>query len=565
MIKIKMKKIIDLTSIFLRDSYQNIDIINNKTHKLNKKSIYVWMIAILFLALFFLSENVIDFLVKRGQEEIFLNIYFLILAILMMFQTVLVCTNIFYFSKDLELVLPLPVTPVELLIAKFNTLICKLYISELIFGIIPITMYGLLTNASTLFYLYELIVFALFPIFLALVVSMVMMVVMKISKFIKNKDLFQVIMTLLLMVIIFAVEYKITGSILTNEQQIETVGEQQVLEKIMDFNDRIKESNKYFLVVNPCVQMLTESNITGFLQIIKLLLINAVTFILFILIGKITYLKDILKNTAYLVNKNNKKTNLQKKCKARNLRKSYIFKEFKSLFRNPMFFMQCVYPVLIWLITLTILSFILIPKLEIAFNNEEFRETIGDISFDITAVYLVLGVIQLLFMMSPASLTAISREGKNAMFMKYIPISFYKQFIYKGIPQIFINTISVIVVLGVIHYAIPSIKMTYIFMMFVLAMLLNIINSYSMLIVDLIRPKLEWDTEYAVLKQNNNKIFQYVFTVLIILLLIYLNKVLKGVNLDTSIIVTGIVFTTIIVMINIFGKIKQNKLFEKII
>ena len=44
-----------------------------------------------------------------------------------------------------------------------------------------------------------------------------------------------------------------------------------------------------------------------------------------------------------------------------------------------------------------------------------------------------------------------------------------------------------------------------------------------MLIVDLLKPKLDWDTEYAVLKQNNNKIFQYVFTVFIILLLIYLN------------------------------------------
>lgn len=565
MIKIKMKKIIDLTSIFLRDSYQNIDIINTKTYKINKKSVYVWMIAILFLALFFVSDKIIQFLVSRGQAEIFLNVYFLILAILMMFQTILVCTNIFYFSKDLELVLPLPITPVELLIAKFNTLICKLYISEIIFGIIPITMYGLLTNASTLFYLYELIVFAIFPIFLALIVSMIMMFVMKISKFIKNKDLFQIIMTLLLMVVLFAVEYKIMGSMITNEQQIETADEQQVLEKIMEFNDKIKESNQYFLVVNPCVQMLTEANLSSILQIVKLFLINFITFILFILIGKITYLKDILKNTAYLTNKNNKKTNLQKKCKARNTRKSYIFKEFKSLFRNPMFFMQCIYPVLIWLITLTIMSFILIPKIELAFSSEEFRETIGEISFDITAVYLILGVIQILFMMSPASLTAISREGKNAMFMKYIPISFYKQFIYKGIPQVFINTISVIVVLGIIHYAIPSIEMMYIFMVFILAMLLNIINSYSMLIVDLLKPKLDWDTEYAVLKQNNNKIFQYVFTVFIILLLIYLNKILDDVSLVTSISVTGMVFTAVIVIINILGKIKQNKLFEKII
>ena len=172
---------------------------------------------------------------------------------------------------------------------------------------------------------------------------------------------------------------------------------------------------------------------------------------------------------------------------------------------------------------------------------------------------------QVLFMMSPASLTAISREGKNAMFMKYIPISFYKQFIYKGIPQVFINTISIVVVLEIVHFAISSISINYILGMFILAMLLNIMNSYSMLIVDLLKPKLDWDTEYAVLKQNNNKIFQYVFTVFIILLLVYLNKVLNGVNLGTSILVTGIVFTVIIIVINIFGIIKQNKLFEKII
>lgn len=565
MIKIKMKKIIDLTSIFLRDSYQNMNIFKEKTHKLNKKSIYVWMIAILFLALFFVSEKLIKFLVSKGQEEIFLNIYFLILAILMMFQTILVCTNIFYFSKDLEYVLPLPIKPVELLIAKFNTLICKLYISEAIFGIIPITMYGIFTDGSILFYLYELIIFALFPIFLALIVSMIMMFVMKISKFIKNKDLFQIIITLLLMAIIFGVEYKLIANIIINNQQIEAVQEEQVLEKIVEFNDRIKESNKYFLVINPSVQMLTQSNIAGILQIIKLILIDILTFILFILIGKITYLKDILKNTAYLINKNNKKTNLQKKCKLKSKRRSYISKEFKNLFRNPMFFMQCIYPVLIWLITLSIISVIVMPKIQLAFSNEEFRQSIGDISFDITAVYIILGIIQVLFMMSPASLTAISREGKNAMFMKYIPISFYKQFIYKGIPQVFINTISIVVLLAIVHFAIPSISINYIFMMFILAMLLNIINSYSMLIVDLIRPKLEWDTEYAVLKQNNNKIFQYVFTVLFILLLIYLNKILYDNNLDISILVTGIIFTVIIVIITIFAKIKQKKLFEKII
>ena len=153
MIKIKIRKIIDLITIFLRDSYQNIDIINPKTRKLNKKSVFLWMLVILFLALLFVSNTIIKYLVSSGQPEIFLNIYFLMMAILMIFQTILVCTNVFYFSKDLEFVLPLPVSPIELLISKFGTLIFKLYISEIMFGLIPIFMYGIRTDASLLFFI----------------------------------------------------------------------------------------------------------------------------------------------------------------------------------------------------------------------------------------------------------------------------------------------------------------------------------------------------------------------------------------------------------------------------
>lgn len=564
MIKNGLKKIIDLTSIFLSDSYQNIDIINNKTHKLNKKSIFVWMIAILLLSLLFISDKIIKFLVSRGQPEIFLNVYFLILAVLILFQTILVCTNVFYFSKDLEFILPLPLRPIEILISKYATVISKLYISEMIFALIPILIYGIRTDSSILYYIYALLVLVLFPIFLSLVVSMVMMFVMKISKFIKNKDLFQLVMTLLLMIILLAIEYRVMGNIISDSSQVEIVDQNQFLEKVMDFNSRIRESNKYFLVINPSVDILINSNITSITLILKLIVIDSITFILFVFIGKCTYLKDILKNTTYLINKRNKQANLQKKCKKRNVRKTYILKEFKGLFRNPMFFMQCVYPVITWLITIVIVSVILIPKIELALTNEEVRNSLGDISFDISIVYVILGLMQLLFMISPASLIAVSREGKNAIFMKYIPLSLYKQFTYKGLPQIFINTISILVILGIVRYAISSISWNYILAMFILSVLLNIINSYMMLLVDFIRPKLNWDTEYDVLKQNNNKIFQYVFAVLIILILVYLAKVFENINLNTAIVVTGIIFGVIIILINIFALKKQNKIYEKI-
>ncbi len=565
MIKNKLKKIIDLTKIFLKDSYKNMNLINKEKNKINKKSVYVWGIVIICLALFYISNEIISKLRSIGQESIFLNIYFLILTVLIIFQTILVCTNIFYFSKDIEFILPLPIKSEELLIAKFCTLVCTLYISEIIFGIIPISMYGILTNATFLFFIYEFLIFATFPIFLAIGVSIIMMFVMKISKFIKNKDLFQVIITLLLLIVMFLIEYKCIGSIFLDYNQSDiTTEQQQIIERIEEFNNRIKISNKYFLVVNPSIKILEKNDFKSILELIKIILIDIISFGIFIFIGKITYLKDILKNTAYLKNNKNKKINLYKKSKRKNIGKSYMIKEFKGLFRNPMFFMQCVYPVLIFLVTIIIMSVILVPKLEELFNNEKFIKSIGSLSFDLSVVYLILGGIQILFMMSITSLTAISREGKQAIVMKYLPISYYKQFIYKGIPQIFINMISIIVILSLVFICIPSINVLTKIIMFILAILLNIINSYSMLIVDLIRPKLEWDTEYEVFKQNNNKIFQYAFSVIIILLLMYFNNIFKDVEINTALMITALILLILIILILFIVKKIENKLLNKI-
>ena len=506
MIKDNIKIIKDLTKIFLKSAYQDINIINKETKKINKRSVFVWLILIVSLALFYISNEIIKALVSSGYPEVFLSIYFLVLAIFIMFQTILVCTNIFYFSKDIELILPFPIKPVNLLIAKFNTLICTLYVSEAIFGIIPICIYGILTHSTLLFYIYAVLIFIFFPVFLALVLSIIMMFVMKISKFIKNKEIFQTIITLLLVTSIFIVEYNVINNIFIQNKEIEIVENNfQIADKLIEFNNKIETSNKLFLVINPAVKVLKNSNLQNIFEIIKIILIDFITFIIFIFIGKKTYLKDILKNTSYLIKTSNKGINLYKKCKKNIIFKAYIKKEFKNLFRNSMVFMQCVYPMIISLITVIIISIILLPKLNEVLNNPDIKQLIGNLEFDLSIVYIILSGIQVLFMISPASLTSISRDGKNASFMKYIPISYFRQILYKGLPQIFINSISVIIIVGILYYAFHSIGIVNVLLVFISSMILNVLNSYSMIIVDLLNPKLQWDSEYEILKQNNNR------------------------------------------------------------
>ena len=102
--------------------------------------------------------------------------------------------------------------------------------------------------------------------------------------------------------------------------------------------------------------------------------------------------------------------------------------------------------------------------------------------------------------------------------------------------------------------------------MFINSIILGILNSILMLIVDLKRPFLNWNTEYEVIKQNGNKLFQYVYTIMIVLLLMYFINVLDTINFNIALIIITSILTMLIIITDRYVKnqIKKNKLFNKI-
>ena len=148
----KIKNIFNLTKIISKNSLQNPYLIDKKTNKINKNSPYIWIVIIVMVAIMFVSYKAIGELVKINKEYIFLNIFFLILMLIMIFQIILSSTNIYFFSNDLERLLPLPIKTEELLISKFNTILINLYFSEFIFALFPLIIYGVETYASFNYY-----------------------------------------------------------------------------------------------------------------------------------------------------------------------------------------------------------------------------------------------------------------------------------------------------------------------------------------------------------------------------------------------------------------------------
>lgn len=555
-----MKKIISLTKVLVKEFYQNLAIFNTEKKKFNKKSMFFWLLAIIFLGITYISYQIITFLVDVGQEKIFLNLYFFILSILLLFQTILVCTNIFFFSKDIEKILHMPLKPVELLLGKFNTLLCMLYITEGIFGLVPLTLYGLLTHAYFVFYLWEIVILLIFPFLLATVVSTIMLLIMRFAKFIRNKEAFQIIITVALIILVCVLESKAMQGLFGIKN------DEQALQQFNNFSQKAEEMGKYFLIINPSVSILFEPiRLTVIVEFIKLIIYNIIGGSVFILIGKRTYLKDILRNAVSSTNKKRKKIDIKNNTKCRSKSQAYMIKELKALIRVPIFFMQCVFPVIIILVTGIIVVAVLLPVVTEAMQDETIQNAIQNLSFNTEAICDILIILQVLFSISNISLTAISREGKNAIFIKYVPIELYRQFLYKNFPQVLLNLLVSIIVLGIIWYLIPSIDVIYLFMIFIIATFINFINSYSMLIVDLRRPNLDWDTEYSVVKKSDNKLFQYALMIINIVFLMYIANILKDINILFGLGIEIIIFAVIFMILDRGVKKWQNKLFNKII
>lgn len=558
----KIKSILRLTKIFFKNSFQNPYIIDKKTNKINKKSIFVWLMVIVMIAISYLSYKVIGELVKINQPTIFLNIFFLIIMIIMIFQIILASTNVYFFSKDLELILPLPIKSEELLIAKFNTILINIYFTEFIFVFFPLIIYGILTYAGILYYLYLIFILLIFPILPILIISIIMMFLMKLSKFIKNKDVFQIIITLIFISIIFLLEFKIGNNIINKIDDNLNIESQESIQLFNEFNTKVENVNKYFLEINSTINILNNYNkINSIINILKIICLDLLFLIIFIVVGKKYYLKNILKNNNNYYLKNNKKY-LIKKLKKINKGKSYIKKEFKILFKNPMFFMQCIFPTLILIVSLIIIMIIAIPNIRTILTTDLFGDTI-DFKFDISVICLILGIIQIIFTISNISINSISREGKDAIYMKFIPIDFYKQFVYKATPQIIVNMVLIFIILILIKSIFPEINFIYLFLIFILANLFNIINSKIMVFVDFIRPNLNWKSEYEALG-NNNKLFQYVLTIIIILILTYFNKIFSNIEIIKSCIFMILILIITILIINKIIKINIKNLFKKI-
>ena len=484
-----------------------------------------------------------------NQEAIFLGIFMLAIAFLTIFQTIFSSINIFYFAKDINYILPLPLKPYEILLSKFNVLIITEYVTEFVFALAPFIIYGVLTGAGAMFYVYGLLVLLLFPILPAIIATILVMIIMTFSKFSKNKDRFRLIGGLIGIFIAIGAQF-----IAQRNTEISTEG---VINLFMKANGLVEMLESYFITLKPAVEtLINANNIQALSSFVELFLISLASLIVFVLIGQKLYFRGVVGSGVTASGKSKKVSDTEYKAKRVSIR--YIGKEIKILCRNPIYFMQCVLPSLLIPVMFTVI-FAVNP------GTKQLIDMISGISP--YSPYIVCGIIALIefySMMSFVAITAISRDGENAIFTKYVPISLYKQFLYKIIPGIIFNIIPALFIVIAIYFIFPNTSIVYGIIMFIIAMVLNVLQNYLMFMVDLKRPKLSWDSEYAVVKQNMNMIFEFIFAFVVMGILVGIAILLRNIDFRVSMVVIAVLLLISTVLVDRYVYKKQNELFEKI-
>ena len=553
-----MDKVIKLTKIFLKNSFSNMDARMGISTK-SKSKILIYGILFLYFAglIIFLGYNLLDGLIAIHQETIFVGMILFMIFGLAIIQTIFSSINILYFTKDSEYLLPLPLKPYQIILARTNVMLIAEYLIIFLVGFIPLIMYGILTGAGIVYYITTIFAVVLIPILPVLLISIIVMFIMSFARLTKNRNRFQLFVTLLVFAIIIALSISTSGmkQDLTNEEMAQMV---------VQANGMVELVKGYVPTIDYLMEALTTNSLfIAIVEVLKTLGITIIGFILYMLIAQKIYFKGLVGNLfGGGTSSSNKEIN-QNEYRNSKLYKSYIGKEFKNMARNPVFLLQCLIPAVL-------IPIIMVVVVYAGLNSdgmglEQITQMVQQMptnTFFIACI--ILGVIQFFTMFIYISITAISRDGENAVFMKYIPVPLYKQYMYKIIPNIIMNIVTIIITLGMAEYLLGLPAITLI-ALFIVATIMGILQSIAMIIVDLKRPKLNWDSEYAVAKQNLNLVFPMLLAMFNIAIMVGAVFLLKDINVYIGIGILGILYIVATVVINKYLYNKQYELADKII
>jgi ABC-2 type transport system permease protein len=522
-----------------------------------------WQMLLFGIAMLSLIPTYVLFLVSLeklyvsfrqiGQQSYFLLTGFLGSQMIVFFFGLLYVMSKYYFSNDLMHLLPLPIKPSHILTSKFITIMVSEYLTSIPVFLPFVIIYGIKGRVGLLYWIYTLLALITFPILPLVLASIVIMLLMKYTNIKGKRDLIRTISSILFIVLILYSQLKIQN--LAQKAMLE--GKDFYFNLARDANLLVRNLG---LVFPPsmwgALSLANYNKVIGLTNILMFVATSIAGFALMIFLSERIFFDGLIGNIEVTATKG--KDRRKDLYRVTSVKKPYLAiakKELKMLIKTPIYLMNSVGGVIIGPIII-VLSL---------FTGEQSTEPLAQyLSSNMDIVILAsIGMIGALGILNSVGATTFSREGKNFWIQRTLPIKAKDQILGRVLASIALQVLGGFVLIGCILFII-RLDILSILLILVLGLIASIPMTQIGMIIDILRPMLNWSNPQQAMKQNLNVLIGMGVGVLyggalIILVKFMLNKInIWGIYS----ILTTILFISIIVFSIILKKLIEKQFRE---
>lgn len=425
-----------------------------------------------------------------GQEGMLLSMLLLSGGTVIFFFGIFTVMNIFYFSNDIEYMLPLPIKSNQLILGKFLSVMINMFIYSGIL-ILPLITYGVYSGAGITYYIYMIICLAILPVFPMILSSIICIVLMRFTTLSKHKDAFKMFTGCLSLVLVVVMNLFFQSS--SAESNPDAVAEMIARGN----NSGMKMMTGLFITNKFSANaLLNSSNMIGLTNILFVILFSICLFIIYYIVGGKLYLKGVIGISESFSKRENifAKGNADKLIKASSPIRALVIKDIKIIFRTPQFFINCI-AMLFYMPA--IFGIMILSK----GGAENIRKVLNgsNVWYGIALVIVFAGTV-LCISAGGAGFSALSREGKDFIISKYIPIGYKEQLKAKIISSLCINWFSALIM--IIALLVVKVNLVITILGGIIAIATVILITLFGMYTDFKSPKLDWEDERSMFKNN---------------------------------------------------------------
>ncbi|MBC3803481.1 hypothetical protein GH808_03405 [Acetobacterium fimetarium] len=498
-----MKEILSLTKLFINESWGLSQFLYNKAN--NKKEFYkqvftliivpVALIPAFFMYVFFMIALYAG-LRMINQVSVFLSISYIMTVALILFFGIMYVLSEFYFSKNIEELIPLPITSGKLIIAKFFSILIPEYVFAAFLFAPALIIYGVGEGMGVIYAILSLLVFLTVPVLPLAMLTVLIMLIMQSGSFNGRQDVLQIIFVFIGMALFIVAQIWFGNQMGPSEN----VDFQILMSSLLANNESLLNTIGYFVPTSLLMAWaLNKITLMSFVWSAAIIGLTLLLFALMVAVGKQVYIKSIVRGKSQKKGKPLSGSERQKVLGKKSHKAMAVFTmDLRLLFRTPIYFFNNVSIVII--VPLCLL--IMFPFLDLTPEDYEsirsfYRELPLLVNFALIGFFIFFGGT------SAATASTFSREGKASWLTRMVPVSAADQIIGRTGVAVLIQSMGIVFTLVTARVYMPI----SIFSM-MLTIVLGILGSLPILLfglfMDMNRPLLDWDNPQKAVKNNMN-------------------------------------------------------------